>query len=513
MSFFLISSDDDNDESYFNGMAFSENSIVLSLSGLESYLKSTNSLFELVDGRFSLCWNDGEKRIFTVDRTGQDCWFYYKENGFWAVSNSLYALGERLKERGKFRLRKAGFIFYGIKHSLGEQPYSEETSIDGVKILSKDCYITASSDFLKVEKHPPLRQVENQEDYCERLAHYVGVWQARLEAIISHVSPGAVRCDVSGGIDSRIVMGLTSPERHDKKIKYSTNKAWKDDYLIVSMLFKALGLKVNNSEISRPREVFAEKALELYKKGNAGVYKNIYFSKFTTAYPSLHLHGAGGENVRGLSSGSAWKVVHRLKKQFKSNALYESFRHDYLEWFEKNDIDFKSDYSTIMHYRHFRGRFHFGRNWYRSLTNPLVTPLESSDLEVMADYLIKIGRDPKALQFDILYLCDKFLPFFPFDTENKKFPCDVISDSLEYMANLSIRESCSEVTVFGSFSLNSSEKSSSVTDDDIKELALNEISHFSKYATGEYVDVISELLNDDANRIRAYGAISIMKLV
>ncbi|AIA76744.1 hypothetical protein FF32_18400 [Halomonas campaniensis] len=513
MSFFLISSDDNNDNNYFNGMAFSESSIVLSLSGLENYLKSANSLFELVDGRFSLCWNDGEKRIFTVDRTGQDCWFYYKENDFWAVSNSLYALGERLKERGRFRLRKSGFIFYEIRHSLGEQPYSEETSIDGVKILPKDCYITVSSDFFKVEKHQKLRKVESQEDYCQRLVHYVAVWKARLRSLISHVSAGAVRCDISGGIDSRIVMGLSSSELHNKKIKYSTNKAWNDDYLIVSMLSKALGFKIDNTEISRPRVVSAEKALELYKKGNSGVYKNIYFSKFLTAYPSLHLHGAGGENIRGLSSGSAWKVVHRLKSQFKNDALYEDFRHDYLGWFEKNDIDFKSDDSTIAHYRHFRGRFHFGRNWYRSLTNPLVTPLESSDLEMMADYLIKVGRDPKALQFDMLYLCDKFLPFFPFDTENKKFSHEVISDSLKYIANFSIRKNDFEVTVFGDFPLNSSEECSSVTDMDIKKLALNEISNFSKNATGEYVEVISKLLNDDVNRIKAYGAISIMKLV
>lgn len=513
MSFFLTSSDDSSDKNYFNGMAFSKNSIVLSLSGLESYLESYNSLLDLVDGRFALCWNDGERRLFTVDRTGQDCWFYYNEGGFWAVSNSLYALGEKLKDSGKLRLRSAGFIFYGINHSLGGQPYSEETSIEGVKILPKDSYISANSDFFKVLKHAPLRAVESKEDYCDRLASCVSIWKARIKSLVSLVSPGSVRCDISGGIDSRIVMGLTSPEINKKNIKYSTNKSWEGDYVIASMLSKLLGFKINNTEISTARNLSANNALEFYRYGNSGVYKNIYFPKFSSAYPSLHLHGAGGGNVRGLGSGSAWKVLHRLRSQFKRDDIYEKFRHDYLGWFEKNDIDFKSDDSTITHYRHFRGRFHFGRNWYRSLTNPLVTPLESSDLEMMADYLIKIGRDPKALQFDMLYMCDKLLPFFPFDTENKRFSYDLINESLEYITNSPTVENDSEVTVFGSFPVVSSEAHSSVTDMDIKKLALNEISDFSKNATGEYVEVISKLLNDDVNRIKAYGAISIMKLV
>lgn len=512
MSFFLASSDDSSDKNYFNGMAFSESSIVLSLSGLESYLKSANSLFELVDGRFSLCWNDGEKRIFTVDRTGQDCWFYYKKNNFWAVSNSLYALAERLKDRGRFRLRKAGFIFYGINHSLGGQPYSEETLIDGVKILPKDCYISASSVSFEVLKHAPLKDIINQEDYCERLVNYVGVWKARLNALFSSVELGSTRCDVSGGIDSRIVMGLTNPKLNKKKIKYSTNKAWENDFLIASMLSNMLGFKIDNSEISAPRKLTVEKSLDLYKYGNSGVYKTIYLPKFSSVYPSLHLHGAGGGNVRGLSNGSAWKVAHRLKSQFNDEVLYEKFRHDYLGWFEANDIDCKSDDSTIIHYRNFRGRFHFGRNWYRSLTNPLVTPLESSCLEIMADYLIKSGRDPKTLQFDLLYLCDNFLPFFPFDAENKKFSHELISDSLKYISGICLQKDNLKVTVYGGFPTRPVEAGSFVSDKDIKEYALKEISDFYKNSSSDYLSVISDLLCDDVNRIKAYGAVSIMKM-
>lgn len=511
MSFFLASSDDCSIDNYFSGMAFSDEAMVLSLPGLLDYLKEGKRINDLVDGRYSLCVNLGEERIFVTDGVGQDCWYYYSDPNFWVVSNSLYAAAKKLKDRkGKLLFNEAAALFYNINHSLGDQPCNENTMVSGVKILPRDFYIKTRGGALSVYKKDSPKRIESEDEYKERLVEYIGVWKSRLRALFSLLENGRIRCDVSGGVDSRIVMGLTAPEEEDYGIKYSSNKTWKEDYLIASLLAKRFDFDINNSEISFPRTVSSDEAIELYKFGNAGVYKNVYWPKHLKRFPSVHLHGAGGENIRGLGSGSAWKVVHRLKSHFRNIDDFEVFKQEYLSWFDRNDIDYNSENSTVFHYRNFRGRFHFGRNWFRSLTNPLVTPLASSNLEAMSDYMARMSRDPKSVQFDILYLCDNVFPFFPFDEKEKFFGIDVVEKSFSYITHLS-KNSLREISVFGSFENWKFEDVSGVDDKVINDQAVSEVEDFL-FNFESVNSSLSPILLDPAKKLKAFGLISILKL-
>ena len=243
-----------------------------------------------------------------------------------------------------------------------------------------------------------------------------------MSILTNLVGLNRVRCDVSGGVDSRIVLGLINPRSKAGGVKFSSNKKWESDYRIADLLISAhYGFKINNSEISATRSLSAEDTLRIYRYGNSGIYRNVYYPKHRTPLRSLHMHGGGGENLRGLQVGSAWKFIHRIKQFFKLPGDFEKVKSEYLSWYEKNDVDPRSDESTIFHYRNFRGRFHFGRNWFRELVNPLITPLSSQSAERMSDYFIYKNLNPRVLQFDLLYLCDPFLAFFPFDSSEKAF--------------------------------------------------------------------------------------------
>ncbi|MGP5144139.1 hypothetical protein ACTXKF_17305 [Vreelandella alkaliphila] len=412
MSFFLVTSEDHEYRSYFEGMAFSNESVVFSLDGLESYLSENGDPFDLVDGRFAAFYYKNHEGFFFTDRSGQDCWFYYFEGGFWAVSNSYYALVEKLASFFRLKLNESAFVHFNVPHSFCTQPISDNTMVTGVKILPKDSYIKVGSGLCKIQKRSKIEPPVDVEEYYSRLSCYIGTWKARLDSLRIVFGEKSIRCDISGGLDSRIIFSLTDPANELSRINYSSNKLWVDDFKVAKHLLFRYGLELSTSPISNSRSLGIDQAVELYVYGNAGVYRNVYFPKHLTPAKSLHLHGGGGENIRGNWPGSAWKIIHRLKGRFKDEDAFRLFRKEALSWFAENSIDPKSDESSIIHYRNFRSRFHFGRNWYRSLTNPLCTPLESAEIDSLSDFLIASGRDPRRLQFDLLYAYDPFLAFF-----------------------------------------------------------------------------------------------------
>lgn len=509
---YLRTSADSSDPQYFSGIAFAEDSAVLSYSGLTEYIKRGRSILSLADGRYSLCTKIEESVYFLTDRTGQDCWFYHSDGKFWAVSNSFYALAEHLRNRsGALTLRHANAFMFGINHSSGDQPYCNNSMVEGISILPREAYIEIRRGIFRIVRHSPIKPIETHEEYIQALRAYVDRWSSRLYNIINLVGPNRVRCDVSGGTDSRIVLGLTRPSSKLEAVKYSSNKRWELDYRIAELLGEHYRFKIDNSEISAGRSLGAEETLRIFRYGNAGVYRNVYYPKHHKPLRALHLHGGGGENLRGLQVGSAWKFIHRVKQFFKSQDDFEKVKSEYLGWYEKNDVDPRSDESTIIHYRNFRGRFHFGRNWFRELVNPLLTPLSSQSAEQMSDYLISKKLNPRVLQFDLLYLCDPFLAFFPFDSEDKAFRLGDVGESIRYLSGLGKRGQIENMEIFGDYPSRVDALGKGDPDVAVNSLCHAEIEDYFRQAPAYVTEKFPWLKEGD--RLRAYGFVAVLKLV
>lgn len=510
--YYLRTSSDCSEPQYFSGFAFSEDCMVLSFSGVSEYLMSGRSILDLSDGRYALCAKVESSVYFLTDRTGQDSWFYYKDSDFWAVSNSLYALAEKVKEKkGRLLLRFENAFMFGVNHSSGHQPYCNQTLLDGIRILPRSSYIEVSADGFQIKSHSPAKKIEYQEEYLETLHSYVNQWSSRIAALTNIVGRNRVRCDISGGVDSRIIMALTGPKNNSAGIKYASNKKWESDYRIADLLSAYCGFSINNSSISASRSLSASEALRIYRYGNAGVYRNVYYPAHSSSIKALHLHGGGGGNIRGLGGGSAWQFVHRLKQFFKAQSSFEKVKAEYLAWYAENDIDPRSDESTILHYRNFRGRFHFGRNWFRELVNPLITPLSSESAERMSDFLISKKKNPRVLQFDLLYLCDPFLAFFPFDAEEKSFRIDDFGDSMHYLSGLRTQAGLEKMNVFGSMLSGPEQPKKGDPDGVIDELCHTEVEEYLRKMPKRFDEEFPWLRECD--RLRAYGFVSILKLL
>lgn len=441
---------------YFWGIAYSKNDIVLSLDGMRNYVGSQKNLLDLEGGRYSLIhYNEQEDlTLILTDPTGQDILYYYQDIGYWAISNSLYLLVEKIKKK-KINLTVywPALCGFKIQHSLGRRPLNNNTVIKGIKILPRNKYIKIKGNNLSIHNRiydfPKLTsQQEYQDELSEIIHHQVDV----LNCLVNKLPQGHVRCDLSGGMDSRVAFGMcTNINNYLGKIKIASNKKWENDYLIAQKLMEHYGGVINNSPLGDyDRTIDACIQFKIYLYGNSGVYSNIYKPNSYIVPRTLHIHGAGGESLRGFYVGSPRQIIGRLKSHFKIGKEYDLVREEFFSYFYENQLDINDPASMFSHVRSFSSRFHFGRNWFRFLSNPLYTPLSDIRLERLSDYLRSQGRNPAMIFYDIYLLLDKYLAFFPFDELEK----NMNSDKLKYLMSLNSiakKISDSSLNVYGEF--------------------------------------------------------------
>lgn len=413
---------------YFSGIAYSKDSIILSLDGMIEYVKSEKNLLELHSGRYSLVYSDNNSSLVMADPTGQDILYLYQSDGYWMISNSFYKLVEELRSKNlETEIYLPALCSYKIKHSLGGQPLSNNTIIRNVKILSRDQYISIKGNKLSIHQRIyNLSKITTNEEYKTELVKVISDQISVLGSLVNLLPEGSIRCDLSGGMDSRVAFGICSKiENFASKIKISSNPRLEDDYYIAQKLAQYYSVKLDNSAIGNyPRTISESEQFKLYKYGNSGIYNSIYKPNYSFTPRTLHIHGAGGESLRGQYQGSPRQIIGRLKSHFSSDEEYELVQQEFLNYFLEKGLDINDPRSMIDHSRNFRGRFHFGRNWFRFLTNPLYTPLSDIRLETLSDYLNKKQGDSISIFYDIYMILDDLLAFFPFDEQEKNIDID-----------------------------------------------------------------------------------------
>lgn len=466
-------------ENYFSGIAYSDKSIVLSLEGMLEYIQSNNQLLDLESGRYSLVYSDfnRDSTLIMTDPTGQDILYFYQEADYWAISNSFYKLIKELKNRNiKMEVYLPALYATKIKHSLGGQPLSNNTLIENIRIIPRDHVVNIKSNNVSIEKRSykssPITTIQ---EYKRELNRVVTSQISVLKSLVESLPEGNVRCDISGGMDSRVVFGICNyVESHSNKIKYSSNPRLEDDYFIAQKLALCYGVKLNNSAIgSYERSIKESEQYLLYKYGNAGVYNTIYKPNYSFTPRTLHIHGAGGESLRGQYQGSPRQIIGRLKNHFSSIEQYNLVQQEFFNYFLENGLDINDPKSMVYHSRSFRARFHFGRNWFRFLTNPLYTPLSDIRLERLADFLSNLYDDPSIIFYDIYLLLDDLLAFLPFDGNEKNLDIAKLQKVNIALSRPHEKQDLEEYVVYGEFTENKMEldvTGNNVLEDSFEEL-------------------------------------------
>ncbi|SOE51812.1 adenine nucleotide alpha hydrolase family protein [Orrella dioscoreae] len=420
----------------FSGMAFTDEAIIIGAAGYEAYSAQVDhSLRDIEEGRYSAIQYRGDVMLARTDALGQDALYYYHRGGDWAVSNSFLLLARHLRAHHvtlspDYDTLRLPFI----THSVARQLVSNHTAFKEIHVLPADRCLQVD-----LRAHPaqvsllPCGDLSNagrvsREDYAETLADYAANAASRARALLMHF-PHESRCDITGGLDSRVVLALLATTGLDlSTLHFQSNPRHAADYAVATHLGEHLGFKIGNQRPALERTT-PDNAYALWKYGNLGIYYPLYAAIGRAPQRALQFHGACGECYRDYYEGSARSLARDMARRFPAKGAGQLFGERLAQALDTLGLGMDAPDALMAHYRHFRSRFHFGRSTFRNLNALLVTPLASPALIRAARHLSPRQRARSQLALDILLATRPALAGLPFDAPGKSFAAETFSDS------------------------------------------------------------------------------------
>lgn len=441
MNFFCITSHDVEEESFFKGYAFTDNSLVINNTGYQKFCRENGELFDKVeDGRFLLLEKKNDVFKLRIDPSGQSIVYYYVNGDFWVVSDSLLELSRKLTQFGykKSVYQPSVDVFKNERLSLiGGQLVSNNTIIKGVNVLGLKDYIELSwaveNKGFTVRK---LGEKFSYSDYDELLWDFVTSWRGRLRAI-SKLNQESFLA-LSGGVDSRAILALWSSSTPSKKINCHSHKKYEAEYEIARKLCAVSEQNFGpGMKGAKSISLSSAEAYQLSMLGNASIKTNYGFRRNVIATPQLHFIG-------GCAIGSFY-----MKSSYKarSTRLVDQFGHagenvadEILESLKAIGIDKKDPWAMFHHYYNHRARYHYGNDAYTRFGSMQVQPLLDARLHKIPSLVDKEYVQGNGLVRDIISMANNSLLNVPFDSPDKVNAGNtIVSDRVGYIEDFNYK--------------------------------------------------------------------------
>lgn len=450
-------------DNILSGMAFHDDSVIIGNDGFCQWLderKGSPIHKALREGRFSCVYRHVNELFAWCDDMAQETIYYFLDGDRWAFSNSFLGLARELKNRKiSLSIDKGALSSFevGNKSLFGGQLLSHQTPISEIRILPRNhCLKVAlgagDGARLSVERfvdRPVISRVF-KDTYTEGLIDFIAKWKGRFAALAKKEVFDHYKIGLSGGYDSRVTfsLALQGISGYTERYKVHSDPRKIEDLRPASALRDLYQIK-DNFRPSNPIQLNAEQAYDIWKLGCVGVYLPVYVPRRLKPAGNVNVHG-GHFRAHAYSSLSVKDRLHVMEKQLKKKgALNSEFRENFLDSFGEIDVDVDDPRAMHEHYLNFRSRFHYGRNWYKSLADVMMTPLISSELKELSDACIASGGSMEQVTHDLMYLLDPRLPYMPFDREEKNFTREVSERSRVKGHALAGRVPSSECHVFG----------------------------------------------------------------
>jgi hypothetical protein len=421
-------------ETRFSGIVYLNDTIIIGEEAFLNYTKQEPFQSEkFFDGRFGLIAEEKDCYIAKTDALGQEIFYYYKKNKDWAFSNSFYYLLQWL-ETNKISCKAyeaslySGLIgnpFFSTRqgHTLGRELLSNNTTIEEIKVLPKNFYlkIRRETNTLEVLEDKNI-YIDPNKTYEELLLDYVTKWSSRIKALAEKF-PHTIKIDLTGGLDSRVILALTSfslPQISQLHFQSSQKEIHQKDFQIANMIGNFLGFSIQNKLIFKER-ISPLESYELWKYGNLGVYFPIYFPTHREPTNIFYLQGSGGESFRQYYTGTAKQIAQRVHHYFPNEYSLKLVQKELLDSVTNLGYSTSSLEGMREHYKNFRSRFHFGRNWIRTCSFNCITPFNSLELNYAAKKLSDLDIASNKIHCDLLCLLNPLLATMPFDETSKTF--------------------------------------------------------------------------------------------
>lgn len=414
----------------FSGIAFSNTAVVVGADGYLAYRAAGGDPLDLTDGRFSACIRHGAHECLAfADPFGLDSIFYYWADGWWALSNSFKLLIDRLSAAGRrLTLHRAGLAAFLFDHSFGQTLVSSRTAVAEVRVLPPGSALVLNATSLSLVPLATLQPTLPQQDYPSLIRSFVRRGRDRiraLQAVFPHIT-----VDLSGGIDSRLTFGLAHTAGLPPGVlEVQSNPAKPNDYTVASQICRAYGY---TPAPPRPRtpSLDPDTCLDLIDFGNLGVYSPVYLPTGTRPQPRLHIHGGAGEFYRRYYSAPSLDVLlARLRLKITDTATFQEIRADLHAECTAWAVDPASPEALLHHYRNHRGRHHFGRNAFRSLSGIVLSPLACRELLEASRLLPVENLLAGDMIRDLFAAIHPDLLSFPFDKPEKSYLREGLSSS------------------------------------------------------------------------------------
>jgi hypothetical protein len=443
---FLFSSTTGNPEHFFQGYFFHGTDYVFGQAGFDEFSKrrGVNRLVR-EDGCYVQMEKQNGRWRFSADYSGFKKIFYFWDDGFWIVSNSLYRIVRCMRREG-FPVRPnhaqlaaaatEGTFYPSGRGSFFGQLTTFDTIIQGVRCAPMNGALWIGSSGAQIEKDEPSRAGG---DYRDHLARFIGTSAARLQTLMREPAI-QIACDLTGGLDSRTVFALLlsgignfgSGAGKRLQIRSSTEPKARKDRAIAAGICADVGLSLNGPLKQKPKRLSGDTSYALWRDLCLGAYHPISFPYAAISPGTICLSGGGGENHRpfygqfaGAPSAETFVAARTRNIAVRTaRPAYESALRGAIDTI----LDGVPGHLDVLaaHYRHFRNRFHTGREPQYTVTLPL---LASRLLDRCTAVAGEARFRNAQMHYDILFNLKPELLDIPFDKRRKR-PGRVVRQSM-----------------------------------------------------------------------------------
>lgn len=299
------------------GFAIVENSLVEAAEKL-------NGKDPLGDGAYVYVKRLPEKIIISQDYIGSFGLYLFKEEGYFALSNSFAALVDHIKSAHKISFNKA-FADYILAADLCSAAYSE-TMVKEITLLDRSAVVELSI--------PDCGISIDYIDYCENtveLSSEEGMrildsWYNKWTALIRNLESKGCRLkfDLSGGFDSRMTFSLLVGSGVDtgKVFVSSINDklhTHSEDYAIASQIAEHYGFKLNERHGfgSESAAFSLEEIIDISFYLKLCFHKQMYSQSRKNNTLQHYFGGSGGECVRSYWNISEEEFIEKAAARSK----------------------------------------------------------------------------------------------------------------------------------------------------------------------------------------------------
>ena len=423
---FIVSSLNPTPTHHLHGQAFSGIDLVMGNEGYADFRRDRGRTIEPgEDGSYIVVGKSGSETVIGTDFAGYRKMFLYRHGDSWAISDSLIDLARFAFSHGlPVTISKPHLSTFFIASDFGQQLASLQTSVAQIQLVPATYEIafdTSRGNSLKLRR-TKAASAPLPDRYDQAMHQYLRTWVGRSATLLQ--SDVLVRCDITGGRDSRAVLALlfAALRRYGGSVS---------DLAMVSDVGRPVDLKVANSIADRfgfklnerPWEVAdthydVPTAYAVWKSLCLGVYMPPYIPTGAPNPSIIFLDGSGGEGHRPFYPEITPEAFVDSQAKFITDGDdYRALKDSILADINKLKAGQEETiHPLVIHYRHFRDRCHGGRSSQFHFT---ASPLSSALLRNAFPLCAKEKSDRAQVLTDILINGDRELAMMAYDKPEK----------------------------------------------------------------------------------------------